>query len=59
MNAFRHLAAKVLHAGPAAYSCLAELPGGDVGCLYECGAKSPYEAITFAHFPAAWLTGKE
>jgi sialidase-1 len=52
-------ASKVLHAGPAAYSCLTELPGGDVGCLYECGEKSAYEAVTFARFPAGWVSGGE
>jgi len=41
---------KVLHAGPAAYSCLAALPDGNIGCLYERGDKRPYETITFAHF---------
>ena len=50
--------AKVLHAGPAAYSCLAALPGGDVGCLYERGEKSPYESITYARFPLNWLAGE-
>lgn len=48
--------AKVLHPGPAAYSCLTVLPTGEVGCLYERGDKSPYETITFARFPRAWLT---
>src|SRR5262249_27940917 len=33
--------ARVLHEGPAAYSCLAVLPGGGVGCLYERGVKRP------------------
>jgi sialidase-1 len=42
--------AKVLHPGPAAYSCLTVLPGGEVGCLYERGEKQPYEEITFARF---------
>ena len=49
-------AAKVLHAGPAAYSCLTVLPGGQIGCLYERGDKRPYETITFARFPVDWLT---
>lgn len=46
---------KELHAGPSAYSCLVLLPDGEarrrerqLGCLYECGAKSPYERIEFA-----------
>lgn len=48
--------AKELHSGPAAYSCLTVLPGGDVGCLYERGQKGPYETLTFATFPRAWLS---
>jgi sialidase-1 len=48
--------AKVLHAGPAAYSALAELPGGDVLCLYECGERSPYDRLRLARFTAKWLT---
>jgi sialidase-1 len=36
--------------GPAAYSCLTVLPGGAAGCLYETGAKSPYEKVVFARF---------
>jgi sialidase-1 len=51
-------AAKVLHEGPAAYSCLAVLPSGDIGCLYERGDKNPYETITLARFPKAWLEAK-
>jgi sialidase-1 len=42
--------AKLLHPGPAAYSCLTVLPGGEVGCLYERGARQPYEEIVFARF---------
>jgi sialidase-1 len=38
---------RVLHAGPAAYSCLAPLPDGNAACLYEGGAESPYENIYF------------
>ncbi len=41
----------VLHAGPAAYSCLAVLPDGQLGCLYESGEQHPYEKIVFARFP--------
>src|SRR5262249_28359830 len=52
--------AKVLHAGPAAYSALAVLPDRAVGCLYEQGGKSPYEKVTFARFTVEWLTdGKD
>src|SRR5262249_20357134 len=31
-------ASRLLHEGPAAYSCLAVLPDGSVACLYERGA---------------------
>ena len=48
-------AAALLHPGPAAYSALAVLPDGRVGCLYECGGRAPYERITFARFPVAWV----
>lgn len=51
---------KELHAGPAAYSCLAMLPDATVACLYERGAKNPYETITLARFSLRWLpTGKD
>jgi sialidase-1 len=48
-------ASRLLHAGPAAYSDLGVLPGGSIGCLYECGDGSPYEAIRFARRPLSWL----
>jgi sialidase-1 len=47
---------KLLHAGPAAYSCLAVMPDGTILCLYERGDRSPYEKITLARFDLAWLT---
>ncbi|MEW6234584.1 MAG: sialidase family protein [Candidatus Omnitrophota bacterium] len=51
---------KEIHAGPSAYSDLVVLPDGTIGCLYECGEKSPYETITFARFSLKWLTdGKD
>jgi sialidase-1 len=43
-------ASRVLHEGPAAYSGLVALADGSIGCLYECGAQSPYERIVFARF---------
>lgn len=43
--------AKVLHAGPSAYSDLAVLTDGQAACLYEAGSKNPYEGIWFASFP--------
>jgi sialidase-1 len=50
--------ARVLHEGPAAYSCLAVLPGGTIACLYERGAKNPYEEIVLARFTPEWLRGR-
>jgi sialidase-1 len=38
---------KVMHPGPSAYSDLARLSSGDIGCLYEAGINSPYEGIVF------------
>jgi sialidase-1 len=43
----------LLHAGPAAYSCLVALDATNAGCLYERGEKNPYEKITFAIFPVS------
>ena len=52
--------AKTLHAGPAAYSCLAVLPDGGILCLYECGEKNDCETLTLARFGLDWLTdGKD
>jgi sialidase-1 len=51
-------AARVLHSGPAAYSDLAVLPSGEIGCFYERGEKGPYEKITFARFNLEWLTAE-
>lgn len=48
--------AKLLHAGPSAYSCLTALPDGCAGCLYEGGEADPYETIRFARFNLEWLT---
>lgn len=48
--------ARVLHPQAAAYSCLARLPQGRIGCLYECGQTNAYETITFASFSLDWLT---
>jgi sialidase-1 len=50
--------ARVLHEGPAAYSDLAVVPGDEIACLFEAGAKHPYETIRFARFPLVWLTGQ-
>lgn len=37
-----------LHAGPSAYSALTVFKDGTAACLYERGAKHPYEQITLA-----------
>jgi sialidase-1 len=50
---------KVLHPGPSAYSCLARLPDGTIGCLYERGETKAYERITVARFPLSWLEAKD
>ncbi len=49
------VAAKLLHSGPAAYSCLIVLPDGSIGCLYEGGEKHANEKIIFARFGIEWL----
>jgi sialidase-1 len=46
--------AKSLHAGPSAYSCLAVLPNGEIGCFYE-GGDTRYGEIVFARFSLDWL----
>ena len=51
---------KVIHEGPAAYSCLTRIPDGAIGILYETGEKNPCETIRFARFGIRWLTdGKD
>ncbi len=46
---------RLLHAGPSAYSCLVALHSPAqphrIGCLFECGSKSPYERIDWAIRP--------
>ena len=46
---------RILHEGPAAYSCLTVLPDKSIGCLYECGQTNAYERIRFTRFPLAWV----
>jgi sialidase-1 len=46
---------RVLHEGPAAYSCLAKLSDGRAACLYERGVTNAYERITLAAFDVNWL----
>lgn len=46
---------KLLHDGPSAYSCLAVLPNGDIGCFYE-GGETKYGEMVFVRFSLEWLT---
>jgi sialidase-1 len=46
---------RLLRAGPAAYSSLAQLPDGTILCLYETGEKNFRETLTLARFPVDWL----
>jgi sialidase-1 len=39
---------KLIHQGPAAYSCLTVLPDKSIGCLFEGGEKNAYESIFFS-----------
>jgi len=48
--------ARTLYPGPSAYSALAQLRDGSIGCLYERGVYSPYEGIWFARCSVEWLT---
>ncbi|MGC8642239.1 MAG: exo-alpha-sialidase [Isosphaeraceae bacterium] len=50
--------ARVLHEGPSAYSCLAQLKDGTLACLYEQGRKNAYETITLARFSRDWLASQ-
>jgi sialidase-1 len=47
---------KRIHDGPSAYSSLVVLPDLSIGLLFERGAASPYENVTFARFTLDWLT---
>ena len=44
--------ARVLYPGSFAYSCLASLENGEIGCLFE---RDEYAKITFARFSLQWL----
>ena len=48
-------AGRLIHAGPAAYSCLVVLPSGAVACLFEAGTENAYQKIMYAHFSLQWL----
>lgn len=50
---------RTLHEGHFAYSHLVALADGSIGCLYETGARNPYEKIVFARFTLDWLSDTE
>ena len=50
---------KTLYSGPSAYSGLAVLPDGNIGCLYECGENNPYEKIVFVRLTFDWLKNRQ
>ena len=41
---------KLVFAGPSAYSCMAVLPDGNIGLLFEGGTEYRYESIVFVSF---------
>ncbi len=47
--------ARLIHAGPSAYSDLAVTKDGTILCFLENGSKSPYEKLTLARFNLDWL----
>ena len=42
--------AKLIYAGPGAYSCLTKLSDGKIGMFFEAGKKSAYEKMVFVSF---------
>ncbi len=46
---------RLVYEGPSAYSDMLRIDTDLMGILYEKGAVSPYETITFARFNTAWL----
>jgi sialidase-1 len=49
-------AQRVLYPGSFAYSCLASLSDGAVGCLFD---RDGYSKITFTRFATTWVEGKD
>lgn len=50
------VASRVLYPGPSAYSSLACLADGTIGCLYERGIGNENETIAFARFSLEWVS---
>ncbi len=48
--------AKLIDAGPSAYSDLAVTTDGTILCMFENGSKRPYEKLSLARFNLKWLT---
>lgn len=51
--------ARMLYAGPSAYSDLAVAEDSSICCMYERGRKNPYESISLAMFNMAWLAAED
>jgi len=47
---------RVLYTGGSAYSCLVNLPNGEIGCLFE---RDGYRKISLVRFSLEWLTCDE
>ena len=53
-------ASRVVFPGPSAYSCLAVLPDGTIGCLFEGGPHHRREKLILARITLDWLrAGKQ
>jgi sialidase-1 len=50
--------AKRLREGDSQYSCLAKLPDGSIGCLYDCWVDGNYR-LFFVRFSESWLRAGE
>ncbi len=46
---------RLLDSRPSAYSCMAIMPDGSIGILYEVGDKSNVETLTFAKVSMDWI----
>ncbi|MFO0943823.1 MAG: sialidase family protein [Pirellulales bacterium] len=49
---------RLLDSRPSAYSCMAVMPDGSIGILYEVGDKSNVETLTFARVSMDWIMAK-
>lgn len=51
---------KLIFEGPSAYSCMAKLPNGNIGILFEAGEKNAYETITYVNiFSKEFLNSRD